>query len=162
MRRAAERPSAPAVDMSKFDLNTEEGLRGAVQALITEVQSLRAEVAANRGGGGNMQRPAQREAAQGNANPNAPKAPFPGAVPTDPTLEGQLRRFIKPTNDNATVDAILAEVIAHIKDSPDLKQQAIDGWTRVLHFGETYGNEYSRAQGKYFLEELKKQTGDAK
>jgi hypothetical protein len=76
-------------------------------------------------------------------------------VPTDPTLEGLLRRFIRPTNDDAAVDAVLAEVRAHIKDKAELKQQAIDGWTRVLHF-ETYGTEYARTKGKAFLEELKK------
>lgn len=151
MRRGGEMPSAPPVDLAKFDLNTEEGLRGAVQALIGEVRSLRAELAAVRGGN---QGPASRETPP--AKTGAGKDPFPGAVPTDPALQGMLRRFIKPTNDDATVDAVLAEVRAHIKDSADLKQQAIDGWTRVLHFGDQYGTEYARITGKAFLDELKK------
>ena len=53
------------------------------------------------------------------------------------------------------VDAVLAETRAHIKDNADLKKQAIDGWTRVLHF-DHYGTEYARKTGKVFLEELKK------
>jgi hypothetical protein len=156
MRRGQEGgpPPRPPVDLNRFDLNTEEGLRGAVHALIGEVQGLRAELDAVRGGARPPQRPMQRENAP--ANPQAGKEPFPGAVPTDPKLEGLLRRFIKPTNDDATVDALLVEVKEHIKDNAELKQQAIDGWTRVLHFGDHYGTEYSRKVGRAFLEELKK------
>ncbi len=82
--------------------------------------------------------------------------PFPGAVPTDAKLQGLLRSFIRPTNDDAKVDAVLAEVKEHLKDNADLKQQAIDGWTRVLHFGDRYGTAYSRKVGAEFLETLKK------
>lgn len=153
MRRGGNMAAAPAVDMTRFDLNTEDGLRGAVQALIGEVRSLRTELNAVRGGNPPLPR-AQRPAQQANAG--AAKAPFPGAVPTDPTLEGLLRRFIRPTNDDATVDAILTETREHIKDNADLKKQAVDGWTRVLHFGDTYGTQYARTQGKAFLDELKK------
>lgn len=81
--------------------------------------------------------------------------PFPGAVPTDEKLQGLLRRFIRPTNDPVTVDAVLAEVKAHLATDLALKQQAIDGWTRVLHFGDRYGNEYSRQVGREFLDSLK-------
>lgn len=145
MRRGEGMPPRRPVDLNQFDLNTEEGLRGAVQALIGEVQSLRAELAT---------RPPQRPLPP-QAGPQGGRGPIPGAVPTDPALEGLLRRFIRPTNDDAAVDAVLAEARAHIKDNADLKQQAIDGWTRVLHF-ETYGTEYARKTGKVFLEELKK------
>lgn len=85
------------------------------------------------------------------------KDPFPGAVPTDARLQGYLRSFIRPTNDVARVDALLAEIKTYIQDSPDLKQQARDGWTRVLHFGDRYGNAYSRKVGTEFLESLKKE-----
>jgi hypothetical protein len=149
MRRGGTMP--PPVDLNRFDLNTEEGLRGAVRALIGEVQSLRAELAAQPG---REPRPGPRQATP--ADSPAAKDPFPGAVPTDPALQGMLRRFIKPTNDEATVDAVMAEVRAHIKDNADLKQQAIDGWTRVLHFGDHYGTEYARKTGQAFLEELKR------
>ncbi|WP_035601831.1 hypothetical protein [Haloferula sp. BvORR071] len=137
-------PARPPVDLNQFDLNTEEGLRGAVKALIGEVQSLRTELAT---------RPPQRPGPR--PEPQPARAPIPGAVPSDPKLEGLVRRFIRPTNDDAAVDAVLAEVRDYIKDNADLKQQAIDGWTRVLHF-ENYGTEYARKTGKAFLEELKK------
>lgn len=87
---------------------------------------------------------------------NAPagKDPFPGSVPTDDRLQGLLRRFIRPTNDNATADAILAEVKEYIAKDPELRKQAADGWTRVLHFGDRYGTEYSRKIGTEFLKSL--------
>ena len=83
---------------------------------------------------------------------------FPGAVPTDAKLTGLLRQFIRPANDEAAVDRVLGEVKASIKDDPALTQQAIDGWTRVLHFGDRYGTPYARKAGAEFLETLKKET----
>jgi hypothetical protein len=149
MRRAAAgMGGSPATDLSKFDLNTEEGLRGAVRALIGEVRSLRAELEAVRGGGSG------KAPAREKVETEKPKEAFPGAVPTDDRLQGLLRRFIRPTNDVATVDALLTEVRSYIKDDAGLKQQAIDGWVRILHFGDHYGTEYSRKVGRAFLEEL--------
>lgn len=84
------------------------------------------------------------------------KDPFPGAVPTDPRLNTLLRQFIRPTNDAATVDRLLGEIETHVGSDPGLRKQAIDGWTRVLHFGDRYGTEYSRKVGREFLERLKK------
>lgn len=89
------------------------------------------------------------------ASADKPKEPFPGAVPTDDQLQFLLRRFIRATNDVATTDRILGDVKAHIQGKPDLRKQAIDGWTRVLHFGDRYGNEYSRKIGREFLTQLK-------
>ncbi len=97
----------------------------------------------------------QRRGAQANAGEK--KDPFPGAVPSDEKLTGLLRRFIRPTNDDETVDKVLSEVRAYVKDNDDLRKQAIGGWTRVLHFGDRYGTAYSRKKGAEFLEELKKQ-----
>ncbi len=85
-----------------------------------------------------------------------PADKFPGAVPSDAKLQALLRSFIRPTNDDARVDTVLAEVKAHLKDNADLKRQAIEGWTRVLHFGDRYGTVYSRKVGTEFLESLKK------
>ena len=82
------------------------------------------------------------------------KEEFPGAVPTDAKLVGLLRNFIRPTNDDATVDRVLAEVKAHIAGDDDLKKQAVDGWTRVLHFGDRYGTAYARKVGREFLDGL--------
>ena len=97
---------------------------------------------------------ARRQDEMKNGNEPA-KEKFPGAVPTDEKLVGLLRQFIRPTHENETVDRVLNEVKAHIKDNPDLKQQAIDGWTRVLHFGDRYGTPYSRKVGVEFLASLK-------
>lgn len=84
-----------------------------------------------------------------------PKDDFPGAVPSDAKLVGLLRQFIRPTNDDATVDRVLAEVKTHIKDNADLTKQAVDGWTRVLHFGDRYGTQYARKVGQEFLDQIK-------
>lgn len=90
--------------------------------------------------------------------PAAPgaKDPFPGAVPTDGKLNSLLRQFIRPTNDDAAIDALVTELRAYVKNSPDLTKQAVDGWTRILHFGDHYGTAYSRKQGQALLDEWKK------
>ena len=80
---------------------------------------------------------------------------FPGAVPTDGTLVGLLRQFIRKENDEKRIDEVLKQVRAHIDGNADLKKQAIDGWTRILHFGDRYGTDYAREKGKALLEELK-------
>ena len=56
----------------------------------------------------------------------------------------------------ADAKTLLAEVKAHIEGNADLKKQAADGWTRVLHFGDHYGTPYSRKIGQEFLDGLKK------
>jgi hypothetical protein len=114
---------------------------------MDEVRSLRAEVKELRGRGASLPK---EEGAK-------PKDDYPGAVPTDPKLNSLLRQFIRPTNDQSTVDKLLAESKSHIKDNADLTQQAIDGWTRILHFGDRYGTAYARKVGGEFLERLKKE-----
>ena len=141
MRRGREE-----TDLSKFDLNTEAGLRDAVKGLIGEVRSLRAELAALRG------------ATPASPRAERPKQEAPGAPPTDEKLLGLLRRFIQPTNDDATVDKVLAEVRGYLKDDAPLKKQALDGWTRILHFGDRYGTAYARKAGQEFLDELKREA----
>ena len=112
-----------------------------VEALLP---AARAERMAARPGRERMQAPANSE-------------PFPGAVPTDEKLQGLLRQFIRPTNDDATVDRVLEQVKEHIKDDANLKNQAIDGWVRVLHFGDRYGTAYARKVGGEFLQNLQKE-----
>lgn len=126
------------LDLAKLDLGSEQELRNSVAALKAEVETLRRELAAARG------EPAAK-----------PKEDFPGAVPADAKLAGLLREFIRPTNDDATVNRVLAEVKAHIAENADLKKQALDGWTRVLHFGDRYGTAYSRKVGQEFRDGLK-------
>lgn len=91
------------------------------------------------------------------ARPPPPgKDPFPGAVPTDGKLQSMLRGYIRKENDDAAIDRMLQEVRDYIKDNADLKKQAVDGWTRILHFKDRYGTPYAVKQGEAFLEELKK------
>ncbi|MSU35163.1 MAG: hypothetical protein EXS36_08615 [Pedosphaera sp.] len=139
----ADRVRTDTMDFSKFDLSSETGLRDAVKALIGEVQSLRTEVAALRG-------PMERTS-------DAPKRKesFPGAVPDDAKLNSLLRQFIRPTNDDAAVDKFMTEVETHIQGNANLTRQAMDGWTRVLHFSDRYGTPYSRKVGQAFLDKLK-------
>jgi hypothetical protein len=87
-----------------------------------------------------------------------PKEDFPGAVPTDEKLQRLLRNFVRPTQDDAAIDTLLGEIKAYIKGNPDLQKQAVDGWTRVLHFGDRYGTEYSRKVGREFLEQVKSEV----
>ena len=87
--------------------------------------------------------------------PAKPPNNFPGAVPADEKLIGLLRQFIRKENDEKRVDGVLNEVRAHIADNAGLTQQAIDGWTRILHFGDRYGTAYARQKGQAFLAELK-------
>ena len=85
---------------------------------------------------------------------NRPGDNLPGAAPTDEKLVGLLRRFIQRSNEDATVDKVLAEVEAYVGGNEGLTRQAIDGWTRVLHL--KYGTEYARKAGQVWLEKLKK------
>jgi hypothetical protein len=141
-----ERGRGQAVDFAKFDLNSEAGLRDAVRGLMAEVQGLRAELAGLRGQRGTPER-----------NPAAPQPAekFPGAVPDDAKLNQMLRQFIRPTNDDAAVDTLMAEIETYIKGNDDLTRQALNGWTRILHFGDHYGTAYSRKVGQAFLDKLK-------
>lgn len=100
---------------------------------------------------GTMRAGTQRPAANKGAN----QEKFPGEVPTDPRLNALMRQLIRPTNDVATVDKLLADLSAHIKDNPDLIRQTSNGWTRILHFGDHYGTEYARKKAQEFLQSTK-------
>lgn len=127
------------LDLAKLDRSSEAGLRASVDALVAEVEALRRELAQQRG----KQTPASDS-----------KQPLPGAPPTDAKLTGLLREFIRPTNDDATVDRVLSDVKSHIQDDAGLTQQARDGWIRVLHL--EYGTDYAKKKGREFLDSLKK------
>ena len=143
-RMTPDRTRPQPVDFSKFDLNSEAGLRDAGRALIAEVQSLRKELTTQHGAN---PAPARPEAAA------KPRDPLPGAAPTDVQLISLLRAFIQPKNEDATVDKVLSEVEAYVKGNPDLTKQAIDGWVRVLAI--PYGTAYAQKAGAAFVEKLK-------
>jgi hypothetical protein len=88
-----------------------------------------------------------------------PKESFPGAVPTDPTLNSLLRQMIRPATEDAAVDKLFAQMKEHIQGNPDLTKQAMDGWVRVLHFGDRYGTPHSRKIGREFLDSSKQSDG---
>lgn len=88
------------------------------------------------------------------SDPSAPKVELPGAAPTDEKLIALLRRFIQKSNDDATVDKVLAEVQDYIKGNDDLTKQTINGWVRVLHI--KYGTEYAQKAGQAMVDKLKK------
>jgi hypothetical protein len=153
-KRRGESP--PPLDLSRFDLDTEAGLRGAVRALAAEVTRLRAEVAELRRERGGAVSAAAGGADRGERGPaKAADEDFPGAVPSDFKLQGLLRRAIRPDNDDATVDQLIAEMETYVKGNADLTRQAIDGWVRVLHFGDRYGTPHARKAGAALLERLK-------
>ena len=103
-------------------------------------------------GGARMEPGQQRDRQREMQNP--PRDNLPGAAPTDEKLIGLLRRFIQRSNNDATVDKVLAEVEAYVGGNADLTRQAIDGWTRVLHL--KYGTDYAQKAGQTWLEKLKK------
>jgi len=128
-----------------------EAVIGAIAKMIgDEKPPTAAEIAATPGQRGGMTpKKGERPMEKG-------KDPFPGAVPTDGKLQSMLRGYIRKENDDAAIDRMLQGVRDHIKDNADLKQQATDGWTRILHFKDRYGTPYAVKQGEAFLEELKK------
>ncbi|MBI4663487.1 MAG: hypothetical protein HY735_32195 [Verrucomicrobia bacterium] len=133
------RPGGGASDLTSLDLESEKGLREAVKALIAEVRALRQELNALR------------------ANPREPtpeKREIPGAAPTDEKLLSMLRSFIQKTNDDATVDAVLRRVEYYVKENPELRKQAIDGWKRVIYL--KYGTDYALKAGQEMVERLEK------
>ena len=84
---------------------------------------------------------------------SAEKTEIPGAAPTDAKLLSLLRSFIQKSNDDATVDRVLAEVQDYIKGNKDLTNQAIDGWTRVIYL--KYGTEHALKAGQAMVAKLK-------
>jgi len=124
----------------------------AIAKVIGDTNPPAAETLRERRGLGGRMEPGKamerREAA------SRPKVDLPGAAPTDEKLIGLLRRFIQKSNDDATVDKVLAEVGDYVRGNEDLTKQAVGGWTRVLHL--KYGTEYAQKAGQTWLEKLKK------
>lgn len=127
-------PPARSFDLSRFDLNTQEGLREAVRALAGEVQALRRELAQVSSQDGRARGPGQRE------------DPVARAVPADGRLAELFRAFIRPGIDDATVDRIAQEVDVYVKANPGLRKQAVEAWTRVmeLKYGTPHAQRVSR------------------
>ena len=129
------------LDLNSLDTSTPEAMKKAIDALIAEVQRLRAENAALKGA------QPQRPNAGGGAT-------LPGAAPTDATLLSLLRQFIQPTNKDADVDAALKGMEERMKGDAGLTKQAVDGVVRVVHL--KYGTEYAQKAGQAFVDKYKK------
>ena len=135
-RPAARRPAAnPAPAVAEPDLSTPESMKKVILDLVKEVAALKAELAALKTGGN----------AQPAAQPKPPAGPLPGAAPTDPGVLGLLRAFIQPSNTNADVDRVAADIDLYTRGKADLTKQAHDGWVRILHL--KYGTEYAQKIG---------------
>jgi hypothetical protein len=135
-RPAAQRPAAnPAPAVAEPDLSTPEAMKKVIGDLVKEVAALKAELAALKAGGN----------AQPAAQPKPPAGPLPGAAPTDPGVLGLLRAFIQPSNTNADVDRVAADIDLYTRGKADLIKQAHDGWVRILHL--KYGTEYAQKIG---------------
>ena len=112
------------------------------------------ELAPQRYAGENMRPPQRPQAGAATNKVTQPQNDIPGAAPTDAHLLGLLRRFIQRSNSPGDVDKVLGDVKEYIKDNPDLRRQAVDGWTRVLYL--KYGTEYAQKTGVAFVQGLKK------
>lgn len=135
-RPAAQRPAAnPAPAVAEPDLSTPESMKKVILDLVKEVAALKAELAALKASGN----------AQPTAQPKPPAGPLPGAAPTDPGVLGLLRAFIQPSNTNADVDRVAADIDLYTRGKADLIKQAHDGWVRILHL--KYGTEYAQKIG---------------
>ena len=152
-RQGGRQMQTPPLDLSRFDLDTKEGLRDAVRALAAEVRALRADVTALR----KPERPARGRAAgqRSTSRERTAGRELPGAAPTNPEIVRMLRSFIQRTNDDATVDRIIKEVEAYVRDDRDRKKEVVGGWTRVLHL--EYGTAYAQKAGRAMLDRLKPQ-----
>lgn len=97
----------------------------------------------------------QPQNARARPNPNEPRRPLAGAVPTDETLVGLLRRFIRKTHSTEQVDEIYAEMEKHVGDSADLRKQTVEGFKRMLSVD--YGNEHAQGLMKKYIDAHDKQ-----
>ena len=120
------------------DLNTEAGLRKAVEELLKEVAVLKADIATLK-----TSRPADTQ-------PKPPTTPLPGAAPTDAGVMSFLRAFIQPTNTDKEVDLIANDIDLYTRNKPDLLKQAYNGWIRILAL--KYGTTYSQKVGAKMVE----------
>ncbi len=83
-----------------------------------------------------------------------PKRQPVGKAPTDPTLNGAMRKIIRQDSSEADVDAAFKEINDKLAETPDLKQQAIDGYMLLIDL--KYGGEYAQKKLKEALDALRK------
>jgi hypothetical protein len=91
---------------------------------------------------------AQIERQQKGAKPPAGKAP------ADSALNGAMRRIVRMGASDADVDAAFKDIEARLKEKPELRTEAADGYALLIDLN--YGGEYARKRLKDAAEALKK------
>ncbi len=119
--RAAARAAS-----TKAPATLEEAL-AEIRALEERIDALEAQLAAARPAKPAMEAPK-----------DAPKKDLPGAAPTDPVLNGAMRKIIRST-EAADQAAAAKEIQDRCGADAALRKQVVDGCVLILHLG--YGND---------------------
>jgi hypothetical protein len=77
-----------------------------------------------------------------------------GRAPTDPDLNGAMRRIVRKDASDAEVDAAIAAILERLKARPELRPQVVDGYTLLVDL--KYGGEYARKRLQEALQEIRK------
>jgi hypothetical protein len=85
----------------------------------------------------------------GDAASDRPARPREGARPTDPALEGLLRRAIRKDADSAEIDAVFAAVDERVRDDAALEQQAVEMFKLMLSLD--YGADAAKERARAFV-----------
>jgi hypothetical protein len=126
----AQRPSSDEIAALRRDL---AALQAQYQSLLPALNDLRRQVA-------ELRKETPPPPLQ--ARPGADRAPLPGAKPQDPTLEGFLRRLIRPDAPAEEIDRTAKELATYVGENKDLQRQSHDGFVLVLHL--KYGTPYAQ------------------
>lgn len=145
----------PALDTEQAMRTELLRLRAEVAALRAEIETLKRDGAPGREERGEMQpaRGGKKRAEQTPSDRPAPPEAEAGKPPTDAKLTELLRQVIRRDSTPGVVDQALADIEAHVKDSADLKSQAVDALKLIDRLG--YGNDYSRTARQALLGKLK-------
>jgi hypothetical protein len=77
-----------------------------------------------------------------NEAPKQTAQDLPGRTPTDPEIIALMRRLIQPTNDEATVKEIVAEMMQWVGNSDQRKDDLAQFAKRIAHLG--YGSDAAK------------------
>lgn len=149
--RMAARPAGPVppTDLSRFDLNSIEGLRAALRALQAENSALR-------GSRGSETPPLRAPQRGGVVDREIPSLPAPlASILTAPPLRAMMQNWLEPAGDAAHVRGILQRLHILLRDRPELKAQAVAGWSKALELN--LGNEAARDGARLLLDRLRQE-----
>jgi hypothetical protein len=89
-----------------------------------------------------IKKPTARETAKDEAPTPARGADLPGRTPSDPEIITLMRRMIQPSNDEATVNDIVAAMERWVGDNPQRRDDLVQFAKRIAHLG--YGSEVAK------------------